>query len=87
MMKTFLFSVVSLFLFGGANAATPWWEQPTICRLSPSNCYASMGAGYLFDTSDPDSWDITSKCWGKKYIHHQMIHFRWVVPKLPMQRV
>lgn len=68
MKKLFLFSVVSCLLMAHANAATPWWEQPTICRLSPSNCYTSMGSGYFYDTSEPESWDITSNCWGKKYI-------------------
>lgn len=68
MKKIFLFSAISCLLFGGADATTPWWEQPTICRLSPSNCYASMVAGFLYDTDNPSSWDITSNCWGKKYI-------------------
>ena len=69
MTKTFLFSVISLLMFGGANAALPWWEQATICRLNPSTCYTNMtGAGYFYDVSDSDSWDITSNCWGKKYI-------------------
>lgn len=60
MNKTFLFSIISLLLFGGANA--------TVCRLIPTKCYTTMGAGYFYDTSDPESWDITSNCWGKKYI-------------------
>lgn len=68
MKKAFLFSVISCLLMTHANAATPWWEQPTICRLSPSNCYTNMGIGYFYDNIDPESWDITSSCWGKKYI-------------------
>ena len=70
MKKTFLFYVISCLLMAHANAATPWWEQATICRLSPSNCYTDMGVGYFYDKfdPDPDSWDITSNCWGKKYI-------------------
>ncbi len=68
MKKIFLVSLISLLTFDGAHAAGAWWEHDTICRLSPSNCYATMGAGYFFDTTDPASWDITSNCWGKKYI-------------------
>ena len=62
MKKTFLF-LSTLFLIGGANAATPWWQQPTICRLSPTNCYVSMGTGY-----DAGMWDAGAKCWGLKLI-------------------
>lgn len=70
MKRLFLFSVISCLLTAHANAATPWWEHDTICRLSPSNCYTNMGIGYFYDSIDPDpeSWDITSNCWGKKYI-------------------
>ena len=61
MKNTFLFSVISLFIFGGADAS--------ICRLIPTKCYnTTMGNGYLYDTSVSASWDITSNCWGKKYI-------------------
>jgi len=68
MTRTFLFSVVSLLLFGGANAATPWWQYDNICYPSPATCYSNMGSGYLYNTSDSDSWDVGAQCWGKKYI-------------------
>ncbi len=63
MTKTFLFSIFSLFVFNGVNAATPWWEQDTVCRINPSTCYTNMGTGY-----EPAFWDKTSKCWGQKYV-------------------
>ncbi len=46
-----------------AHCATPWWQQPTICRLNPANCYVGMGAGY-----DSGMWDAESGCWGMKLI-------------------
>jgi hypothetical protein len=54
-----LFAICSLT----AQAATPWWLQPTICQLSPTKCYPSMGAGF-----DAGMWDATSNCWGLKLI-------------------
>lgn len=60
MRKTFLFSAIFLLVFGEANA--------TVCKLIPTKCYTTMGTGYFYDTDEPDSWDITSNCWGKKYI-------------------
>lgn len=68
MTRTFLFSVVSLLLFGGANAATPWWKYDNICYPSPATCYSNMGIGYFYNTSESGSWDTTSSCWGKKYV-------------------
>lgn len=62
MKKIFTFSVISA-LCGAASAATPWWQQPTICRLDPTKCYVSMGAGY-----DTELWDATSGCRGIKII-------------------
>lgn len=53
-------------IFGatGANAATiQWWQQPTICRISNTNCYAAMGTGY-----DRELWDTTGNCRGMKLI-------------------
>lgn len=55
-------------LFGGAaitaaDAAIPWWQQPTICRLNPANCYTSMGVGF-----DSGMWDAGANCWGMKLI-------------------
>jgi len=61
MKKIFLFSL--LLISTHAVAATPWWEQPTVCRLNPANCYASMGAGY-----DSGMWDAVANCWGMKLI-------------------
>lgn len=63
MKKLFLFSLLSFITVATANAATPWWLQPTICKLNPTDCYRGMGAGY-----DPEMWDATSSCWGIKYI-------------------
>lgn len=58
-----LFVIYSLFT-GNANAATtPWWLQPTVCRLDPTDCYSAMGAGF-----DSEMWDATSNCWGLKLI-------------------
>ncbi len=59
---SFIFALCSLFI-GDSNAATPWWQQPTVCRLDPTNCYSTMGAGY-----DANMWDATAKCWGLKII-------------------
>ncbi|MCL2331128.1 MAG: hypothetical protein FWC61_01120 [Proteobacteria bacterium] len=71
MRKLFLglfgfFTCAVVFQAGGAT--TPWWLQATICQINPSKCYAAMGKGYAFDTSDVSTWDITSNCWGKKLI-------------------
>lgn len=86
MTRTFLFSVVSLLLFGGANAATPWWKYDNICYPSPSTCYSNMGAGYLYNTSDSDSWDTTSFCWGKKYICPNAIKNQNADERVAMER-
>lgn len=48
---------------GAADAAVPWWLQPTICRPNPTGCYAVMGAGF-----DGEMWDATSNCRGLKMI-------------------
>lgn len=61
MKKIFLFSL--LFIATRAVAATPWWEQQTVCRLNPTNCYATMGTGY-----DSGIWDANANCWGMKMI-------------------
>ena len=44
-------------------ATTPWWMQPTVCRLDPTDCYPAMGAGF-----ESEMWDSTSNCWGLKLI-------------------
>ena len=61
MKKICLFSL--LLIASNAIAATPWWEQPTVCRLNPSGCYATMGTGY-----DSGMWDAGANCWGMKVI-------------------
>lgn len=47
----------------GATSSTPWWLQPTICRISTTNCYVPMGAGY-----DAELWDASANCRGMKLI-------------------
>ena len=86
MTRTFLFSVVSLLLFGAANAATPWWKYDNICYPSPSNCYANMGNGYLYDTSDSKSWDADAQCWGKKYVCANAIKSQNADERVAMER-
>lgn len=61
-MKKLIF-ILSFMVIGGADAATPWWERPTICRLDPTNCYSAMGNGF-----DSGMWDATANCWGLKLI-------------------
>ncbi|MBQ5700281.1 MAG: hypothetical protein IIV74_03235 [Alphaproteobacteria bacterium] len=62
--NSLLFTVFSLFITHATHAATtPWWLQPTVCRLDPTDCYAAMGAGF-----DSEMWDATSSCWGLKLI-------------------
>lgn len=69
MKKIFLFSVLSVFGIGSAFAATtPWWLQPTVCRINPTNCYKNMTAGYFIEIGNSESWDKTSNCWGLKLI-------------------
>ncbi len=69
MKKIFLFSVLSVFGIGAAFAATtPWWLQPTVCRINPTNCYTNMTAGYFIEIGNSESWDTTSNCWGLKLI-------------------
>lgn len=63
MKNAILFSLFVTTFAMTANAATPWWERPTICQINSSNCYTSMGAGY-----DAEYWDTTSNCRGMKYI-------------------
>ncbi len=62
MRKIFILAIMSLTC-ANAGAATPWWQQPTICRLDPTKCYTTMGAGY-----DSEMWDAGSSCRGMKWI-------------------
>jgi hypothetical protein len=67
-MKKSLFGLCALVFglcaAGTANAATPWYQQATICKPNPTQCYSSMsGAGY-----DSGMWDSDSNCWGMKYV-------------------
>lgn len=63
MKKIFIASLISINAAVTAHAAIPWWQQPTICRLDPTNCYPSMGSGF-----DTELWDADSNCWGMKLI-------------------
>lgn len=57
-------SILCAMFCGISHAATtPWWLQPTVCRLDPTGCYSTMGAGF-----DSEMWDATSNCWGLKLI-------------------
>ena len=61
-----IFAVFTLFTICGTSsyaATLPWWLQPTVCRLDPTDCYTTMGAGY-----DDELWDSASECWGMKLI-------------------
>lgn len=62
-MRKILISFISLLVASNSFAATPWWQQPTVCKLNPTDCYTSMGTGY-----DSELWDTTSSCWGMKLI-------------------
>ncbi len=56
--------MIALCSLACAHAATtPWWLQPTVCRLDPTDCYSAMGTGF-----DTEMWDATSNCWGLKLI-------------------
>lgn len=63
MNKILFASILSIIGTGLAFGATPWWEQSTVCKLNPSDCYSGMGAGF-----DSEMWDATAGCWGMKYI-------------------
>lgn len=64
MKKTLTFSALCSVIFGVAQAASiPWWEQPTVCKLDPTDCYPTMGIGY-----DRELWDSDTGCWGMKMI-------------------
>lgn len=63
-MKNIIFtSLLCILTCASAFGALPWWQQPTICRLDPTDCYKPMGTGY-----DSEMWDATSNCWGLKLI-------------------
>ena len=63
-MKKILFlSLIIIITTTSGHCAIKWWEQDTICRLDPTNCYPSMGIGF-----EPEFWDKTSQCWGQKII-------------------
>lgn len=64
MKKTLLISAIcSSLCITAMGASIPWWEQPTVCKLDPTDCYPSMGAGY-----DSELWDSDTECWGMKLI-------------------
>ncbi|MBQ8255665.1 MAG: hypothetical protein IJY99_01730 [Alphaproteobacteria bacterium] len=55
MKKILIASFLSVIGINFAFGATPWWEQPTVCKLNPSDCYSGMGAGF-----DSEMWDATA---------------------------
>lgn len=57
-----LFLILSPFITA-SQAAVNWWERETVCRINPSKCYSTMGAGF-----DVEAWDKKSECRGKKII-------------------
>lgn len=63
MKKILYVSLLSIITLTTNAATTPWWQQPTICRLDPTNCYPAMGAGF-----DSGMWDATANCWGLKLV-------------------
>ena len=64
MKRTFIIPAIFALTAPGAIAASlPWWEQPTVCKLDPTDCYATMGVGY-----DSELWDNETGCWGMKMI-------------------
>ncbi len=63
MKKISLLSLAIIINTTYAHCAIKWWEQDTICRLDPSNCYTTMGIGF-----EAEYWDKTSECWGQKII-------------------
>lgn len=62
MKKTIMSFCITLCTIAAANALS-WWEQPTICRISPTDCYVGMDAGI-----DRELWDTSGNCWGMKMI-------------------
>jgi len=79
MNKIFLMSLIGTIVTTGANAATAWWKQPSICRLSTTTCYPSMGAGY-----DREFWDTSSNCRGMKLICPNALRSTTEVDPVPM---
>jgi hypothetical protein len=62
MRKIITMAFVSM-IFATTAHAVSWWQQPTICRPNPTNCYASMGSGF-----DDGMWDTGGNCWGLKMV-------------------
>ncbi|MDR0803625.1 MAG: hypothetical protein LBO08_00850 [Rickettsiales bacterium] len=65
-MKRILFIIhysllIALCTHGVQGAS--WWDQETICKINPAQCYVSMGAGF-----NNQLWDSIGKCWGMKLI-------------------
>ena len=58
-----LLGIIGVQAAFGATASTPWWLQPTVCRINTTNCYTTMGTGY-----DVELWDASSNCRGMKLI-------------------
>lgn len=64
----FIFAFFSLIVLPATSATIPWWLRPTVCKINPTNCYPNMTFGYFIEIGNPESWDDTSNCWGKKLI-------------------
>ena len=64
MKNTLAFSIFCITFTSGAFAAPlEWWQQETVCKLDPTECYSTMGVGY-----DRELWDSSTGCWGMKMI-------------------
>ncbi|MBQ2845137.1 MAG: hypothetical protein IJE79_03925 [Alphaproteobacteria bacterium] len=69
MKKTSIYLLFMIMNIMPATAASiPWWQQSTVCKINPTNCYSNMTNGYLNIMGDPESWDDISNCWGLKII-------------------
>lgn len=75
-MKKILLGFVGIMVSSAGFAdITPWWLQPTICRINPSKCYVTTGNGY-----DAELWDVTSNCRGMKLICPDALTGSYSVP-------
>lgn len=64
MKKVFYLSAFFSALAMSATAATtPWWHQPSICRVNNAVCYPTLGIGF-----DDALWDTGSNCRGMKLV-------------------
>ena len=61
MKKIFAVSILCLNV-AAATAATPWWEQPTVCKLDPTDCYATESGTNI--NKDFDTNILNGDCFG-----------------------